>query len=647
MNVLYTLIRGRNSVKNQNSLNSVLDRYLKDDTYSYAIMIDGVWGCGKTFFIKKYINESVVAKNRKCIYISLYGLNSINDLNKQIKLQYVFGEKYKKKYEITKVGTSIALDLLESKGVDRKYVDQALNLIKKNSLEGDNLVLILDDLERSTIPVVEVLGYINGLVEHQRYKVIILANENEIDCETSNLELKYLIAKDPNLIIKEKPEEINEQFQKIFNYCTTGSNVNNGSVSNSQIDDEKLRQRVKDLFTEKSKYFLIKEKVIGITYAFDLKLNNVIKEIHNDVLSSKGNKSYYRELSNIIDSSTEKISKIMITNNHKNLRTYQFYLSKIIGLFECLTNSSSNKEISMLIKDINVKFFQECLFFKASVERSDKLNLLEDYLVDYIRGLVNVDDINFVQNIWKFYDTVNSENEIDLAIRYIYNWSDWNAEEIREKIIYLTMHVKDIDPLMYKRILNSFVYLQEQNIVKKELIQEFLYQLRIIIHGRNQSKTVIQDLRHIVLENNIEMDIYENYIKILKSVNNTDISIINPFNSFFTSEKEKVHYLDDFTIHNINYLNDEIIDKMLNVIKHSTYGSELRKIFDSLYKVYLSQINEWNNNTALQENLKSLNKLKVRMKELNDSSQFDPVIQVWIRNIEQRIDRILKSLGNK
>ena len=286
-------------------------------------------------------------------------------------------------------------------------------------------------------------------------------------------------------------------------------------------------------------------------------------------------------------------------------------------------------------------------FFKASVERSDKLNLLEDYLVDYIRGLVNVDDINFVQNIWKFYDTVNSENEIDLAIRYIYNWSDWNAEEIREKIIYLTMHVKDIDPLMYKRILNSFVYLQEQNIVKKELIQEFLYQLRIIIHSRNQSKTVIQDLRHIVLENNIEMDIYENYIKILKSVNNTDISIINPFNSFFTSEKEKVHNLDDFTIHNINYLNDEIIDKMLNVIKHSTYGSELRKIFDSLYKVYLSQINEWNNNTALQENLKSLNKLKVRMKELNDSSQFDPVIQVWIRNIEQRIDRILKSLGNK
>lgn len=632
----------------QNSLNSVLDRYLKDDTYSYAIMIDGVWGCGKTYFIKKYISESFIAKNKKCIYISLYGLDSINDLNKQIKLQYVFGEKYKKKYEITKIGTSIALDLLESKGVDKKYVDQALNLIKKNSLEGNNLVLILDDLERSTIPVVEVLGYINGLVEHQKYKVIILGNEEEIDYETSNLELKYLIAKDPNLIIKEEQDALTELVEQLMKEkCRGNNNEYQNDIPKEKIDDKKLKERVKKLFSEKSKYFLIKEKVIGITYSFDVSLNDTIKQIHDSVLSTKSNKDYYKQLVSIFDGSIDDIAKIMTTYNHKNLRTYQFYLSKIIGLFECLTNSSSNKEISMLIKDINVKFFQECLFFKASVERSDKLNLLEDYLVDYIRGLVNVDDINFVQNIWKFYDTVNSENEIDLAIRHIYNWSDWNAEEIREKIIYLTMHVKDIDPLMYKRILNSFVYLQEQNIVKKELIQEFLYQLRIIIHGRNQSKTVIQDLRHIVLENNIEMDIYENYIKILKSVNNTDISIINPFNSFFTSEKEKVHYLDDFTIHNINYLNDEIIDKMLNVIKHSTYGSELRKIFDSLYKVYLSQINEWNNNTALQENLKSLNKLKVRMKELNDSSQFDPVIQVWIRNIEQRIDRILKSLGNK
>lgn len=47
-------------MNNQNSLNSLLDIYLEDNTYSYAILIDGVWGCGKTFFIKKYINESVV-----------------------------------------------------------------------------------------------------------------------------------------------------------------------------------------------------------------------------------------------------------------------------------------------------------------------------------------------------------------------------------------------------------------------------------------------------------------------------------------------------------------------------------------------------------------------------------------------------------
>lgn len=556
-------------MNNQNSLNSLLDIYLEDNTYSYAILIDGVWGCGKTFFIKKYINESVVAKNKKCIYISLYGLESINDLNKQIKLQYIFGEEYKKKYEITKIGTSIALDLLESKGIDRKYVDQALNLIKKNSLEGNDLVLILDDLERSTIPVVETLGYVNGLVEHQKYKVIILANEEEIDYETSNLELKYLVAKDSNIIIKEKQDDSTDKMEKLLKDVFLRNDDEHKNVPKELIDDEKLRQRAKDLFSEKSKYSLIKEKVIGITYTFDLRLNNVIKEIHDDVLSSKGNKSYYRELTNIFDSSTEKIAKIMINNKHKNLRTYQFYLSKIIGLFECLKNSkaSSNREIDKLIKDINIHFFQECLFFKVSIKRSNKLNLLEDYLVDYIRGRVNVVDINFVQTIWKYYDSVNSKSEIDSAINVIYNWFNWNTEEIRKNINYLTTHIYEIDPFMYKKILSSFVYLQEKNIVDDSLINGFLNRLRLFIHERNELKTVIIDLQNLFLENNVEKNIREKYIKILKSVDNMDEYIINPFDDCCSIEKEAVRNLDDFTIQNINYLSDKIVDGLLYKIQ--------------------------------------------------------------------------------
>lgn len=634
----------------QNSLNSVLDRYLKDDTYSYAIMIDGVWGCGKTYFIKKYISESFIAKNKKCIYISLYGLDSINDLNKQIKLQYVFGEKYKKKYEITKIGTSIALDLLESKGVDKKYVDQALNLIKKNSLEGNNLVLILDDLERSTIPVVEVLGYINGLVEHQKYKVIILGNEEEIDYETSNLELKYLIAKDPNLIIKEEQDALTELVEQLMKEkCRGNNNGYQNDIHEEKIDDKKLKERVKKLFSEKSKYFLIKEKVIGITYSFDVSLNDTIKQIHDSVLSTKSNKDYYKQLVSIFDGSIDDIGKIMTTYNHKNLRTYQFYLSKIIGLFECLKKSelSQKRDIDKLIKDINIIFFKECLFFKTSLKRSDKLNLLEDYLADYIRGIINIDDVNFVQTTWKFYDSVNSKRKLDLAIHCICNWLDWNANEIRENMNYLILHVDEIDSLMYNKILNSFISLEEQDIIEKDLIHRFFKQFRILNNERNKFEMIIKDLQNLFLENEIERSICKNYINILNSIDDLDVNKDNPFVYCYSTEKESVHNLDDLIIHNINYLDDEIINKLLKKIEHSTNGSELRKISGTLYKVYLTQIDKWKNNIALQENLKSLNKLKVGINKLNDSYQFDSVIKIWIRNIEQRINHILESFGNK
>lgn len=28
-------------------------RYIKDRTYNYAVLIDGEWGSGKTYFVKK------------------------------------------------------------------------------------------------------------------------------------------------------------------------------------------------------------------------------------------------------------------------------------------------------------------------------------------------------------------------------------------------------------------------------------------------------------------------------------------------------------------------------------------------------------------------------------------------------------------
>lgn len=50
----------------------------------------------------------------------------------------------------------------------------------------DGYILVFDDLERATISLESLLGYINHYVEYQGYKVIIVANEEEIFATQKN-----------------------------------------------------------------------------------------------------------------------------------------------------------------------------------------------------------------------------------------------------------------------------------------------------------------------------------------------------------------------------------------------------------------------------------------------------------------------------
>lgn len=621
-------------------LSSEIDRYICDDTFPYAIMINGSWGCGKTFFIKKYINESSITKNKKCIYISLYGLNSISDLNRQIKLQYLFGKKYKNKYEITKIGTSIAIDLLEENGIKRKYIAQALKLINKDAIKSNDIVLILDDLERSTVPVVDILGYINGLVEHQKYKVIILANEKEIDYELNNLELKYLVAKDTHLVEEEK-----YTFDKIlFSNETDESKEINSKV----LDFRELKNRTQTLFSEKSRYYLIKEKVIGITYAFNLNTRDTMKDILRNVFLHKVNKTdsdFYKKLIILFDQSVDEIAKIMEEEKHQNLRTYQFYLSKVIALYKCLkeSNESQNRDIETFISSYNIMMFKECLLFKLDKDQKVEANLIENFLANYIRGFNNISELNFTKIIWKYYDSVNSDKRIDLAINTVFNWEKWNSKKITEEIEFLSERINEIDKVMYKRILTTFVYLEEQKIVEKNKIRKFLYELKFHINREGMLKMVLQDLKFTFLQTTQENNIYESYMSILR-MNDNNVCLMNPFENCFNQERNSVNLLDRFFLSSTNYLPNNVVDQLLEKIKYANCGSELICIFDALDKVYLSEVNEWKNNPAMYDNLKSLSYFQNEIIKIYQDSELDPVIKVWIKNIIQRIDKILKKL---
>ena len=69
--------------------------YVCDENAKYAILIDGAWGSGKTYLYEKYLVDKIdsveVGKNerKQNVYISLYGISSIDSLAKQLITNYL------------------------------------------------------------------------------------------------------------------------------------------------------------------------------------------------------------------------------------------------------------------------------------------------------------------------------------------------------------------------------------------------------------------------------------------------------------------------------------------------------------------------------------------------------------------------------
>ncbi|MFT0562237.1 P-loop NTPase fold protein [Bacillus cereus] len=174
---------------------TILD-YVSKNIVSNAILIKGKWGSGKTYYWKNILEEEINAilsgdtferKNSSVKYISLYGIESLESLQKEVFSQFINLESIKSGESFNKIQkgrAAFAATKLIAQAAGGFFglsggVEQ-MNLQYENLLKLDNIVICFDDLERTTIDLNEVLGYINNLVEHHGVKAILLANEDEI-----------------------------------------------------------------------------------------------------------------------------------------------------------------------------------------------------------------------------------------------------------------------------------------------------------------------------------------------------------------------------------------------------------------------------------------------------------------------------------
>src|SRR5690606_11168273 len=163
--------------------------------FEYAVLLNGAWGSGKTWFVKKYL-EKKKDQGKNICYVSLNGISKTSMIDEAIfkSIHPILGSKGAKLAGQILKGTLKATVKIDLDG-DGKSDGSASGSVPKIELPdylkiNDNFILVFDDLERCELKKEEVLGYINYFVEQDGIKTLIVSNEEEINKENEQYSRK-------------------------------------------------------------------------------------------------------------------------------------------------------------------------------------------------------------------------------------------------------------------------------------------------------------------------------------------------------------------------------------------------------------------------------------------------------------------------
>lgn len=174
--------------------------YLQEENSDYAIMLNGRWGCGKTYFVKNELIEYIQEQNdREVIYISLFGITTIDELYNNISLHLVnikaneYAQNKRKLYDPNtherKINTSESNSISFWAGMLNKsfnLLPQSETLKKITSdingkvINFNKYVFIFDDLERNSLGYATLLGFFDKVADQNNLKAILVCNEENI-----------------------------------------------------------------------------------------------------------------------------------------------------------------------------------------------------------------------------------------------------------------------------------------------------------------------------------------------------------------------------------------------------------------------------------------------------------------------------------
>lgn len=428
-----------------NSLNRHIEEFLDyycnlKNSPEYAVLLKGSWGCGKTWFIKNYFKKLEKFK-KKYLYVSLYGISSYAEIEDSFfqQLHPILSHKgmaLAGKILKGALRATVKIDLDDDGKPDISNTSNIPDINLPDYLSDTNgNILVFDDLERCCIKKQDMLGYINHFVEHQGFKVIIIANEDDIeakDDENDKKETQYKIVKEKligktfeivscfddsftefvNLIERESIKDLlNENFENIKE-CYCASNYNNlRYLKQSLWDFERFCSKIPDdkiSNKEFGKHFV----QLFLSLSFEIKSASIGKDEVKKI-----NQGYFEDGFEINEYGDKKPIYLLMNKKYYFVNFYEF------------------------IFDHNIW----CNFFFKGIVDGDKINEYIDMSVFFNNNIV----YNWVK-FWHFYDLEDDEFEC------LYNVIISEIESCKYKELGDVVHV-----------FSTLIYLSDLGVIKE------------------------------------------------------------------------------------------------------------------------------------------------------------------------------------
>lgn len=446
-------------------LNAFILNYLDNDITGRAIILTGEWGSGKSYYVKNTLKPFLEEKKHKCAIVSLYGLTSVSEISKAIyiELRTIKKETESEVGNTAKVvgkivGKTIINGLISKIGVDIGDISDADIQKVYDSIDLSGKLIVLEDIERTQIDIIELLGYINNMCENDGVKVLLVANEEEL--------IQFHIEEEKN---------------------TTEYGIE--KTSYKKIYDEKS-----------ARYLKAKEKTISDTLHFQC---NYIQTIES-IIDSFESPDLQQAKEYLKNYKTNKIYGVTIAN----FREFIVACQKACDIFNCMKKNdiNANDEFKKCVSVGLVMYLQKRIVdnelpFKSKTSFDSDLSdcifyPLMRFCYDYYNEQI-LDPMVVRKSIEEYseyliYINKTSYNDVDLRIIYdIYTNFEKDINSAIDNIYIRLSDINDISLNHYDRIINSLLILKydaEFNNEKIDLIIE-----RIILNLKGRGERIVKN----------------------------------------------------------------------------------------------------------------------------------------------------------